>query len=132
MKKILIVDDSPFLRNSLKEVLGRKFTGLEELQIVEAGNRAAALDEFNKHSPDLVLLDIVMREGEKEGVKVLEEIRSSFKTKTKTKTKTPVLILTAVGQEAIVQECEKLGIEGYLLKPFDEEEILKAVQRCLG
>lgn len=130
MKKILIVDDSPFLRNSLKEVLRQKFSGSEELQIVEAGNRETALQEFDKGSIDLVLLDIVMREGEKEGVKVLEEIRSPFKTKTKTKT--PVLILTAVGQEMIVQECEKLGIEGYILKPFDEDEILKAVQRCLA
>ncbi|MDP2875653.1 MAG: response regulator, partial [Holophaga sp.] len=65
---VLIVDDSPFLRNSLKEVLVRKFSEPEKLQIIEAGNRAVALDEFDKHSPDLVLLDIVMREGEKEGV----------------------------------------------------------------
>ena len=132
MKKVLIVDDSPFLRNSLKEVLGKKFSGPEELQIIEAGNRTAALQEFDRQAPDLILLDIVMREGEREGIKVLEEIRSPFKTKTKTKTKTPVLILTAVGQEAIVQECEKLGIEGYILKPFDEDEIVKAVQRCLA
>lgn len=126
MKKILIVDDSPFMRNSLKGVLRRKFSGAEELQIVEAGNRETALQEFDRVSPDLVLLDIIMPEGEKEGVKVLEEIRSPSKTKT------PVLVLTAVGQDAIVEECKKLGIEGYILKPLDEDEILKAVQRCLA
>ena len=127
MRKILIVDDSPFLRNSLKEIFSRKPPTKEPLEIIEADSREKAIQEFEKQDPDLVLLDIVMREGEREGVKVLEQIR-----KTKTKTKTPVLMLTAVGQEAIIEECKRLGIEGYILKPFDDEEVVKAVAKCLA
>lgn len=123
MRKILIVDDSPFLRNSLKQIFSRRPPTKEALEIVEADTREKAIQEFEKQDPDLVLLDIVLREGEREGVKVLEQIR---------KTKTPVLVLTAVGQESIIEECKRLGIEGYILKPFDDEEVVKAVAKCLA
>ncbi len=70
-KKILIVDDSLFMRMTLRNNLR------EEYEIVEADSGAKALEQFEREKPDLVLLDIVMPEGEEEGVRVLKEIRKN-------------------------------------------------------
>ena len=90
-KKILVADDSLFMRMTLKNNLP------EEYEIVEADSGANALEQFEKEKPDLVLLDIVMPEGEEEGVRVLKKIM-------KNNPQAQVVMITAVGQEAIIEE----------------------------
>ena len=119
MKKILIADDSLFMRMTLKDNLP------EGYEVVEADSGAKALEQFKKEKPDLVLLDIVMPEGEEEGVKVLREIMQSDP-------QACVVMITAVGQEAIIEECKKLGARDYIVKPFDEKQVAETIQKCLG
>jgi len=119
MKKILIADDSLFMRMSLKDNLP------EGYEVIEADSGTKALEQFKKEKPDLVLLDIVMPEGEEEGVKVLREIMQSDP-------QACVVMITAVGQEATIEECKKLGARDYIVKPFDNEQITETVQKCLG
>ena len=119
MKKILIADDSLFMRMSLKDNLP------EGYEVIEADSGTSALEQFKKGKPDLVLLDIVMPEGEEEGVKVLREIMQRDP-------QACVVMITAVGQEAIIEECKKLGARDYIVKPFDEEQIAETVQKCLS
>ena len=119
MKKILIADDSLFMRMSLKDNLP------EGHEVVEADSGAKALELFESQKPDLVLLDIVMPEGEEEGVKVLREIMQSDP-------QACVVMITAVGQDAIIEECKKLGARDYIIKPFDEEQIAEKVQKYLS
>lgn len=119
MKKILIADDSLFMRMSLKDNLP------EGYEIVEADSGAKAIEQFKNQKPDLVLLDIVMPEGEEEGVKVLRQIMEID-------SEAQVVMITAVGQEAIIDECKKLGARDYIIKPFDEEQIAEMVQKCLS
>lgn len=118
-KKILIADDSLFMRMTLRNNLP------EEYEIVEADSGAHALEQFEKEKPDLVLLDIVMPEGEEEGVKVLQEIM-------KNNPEACVVMITAVGQEAIIEECKKLGAKDYIVKPFDEKQVAETVEKYLG
>ena len=119
MKKILIADDSLFMRMSLK---GNLPDGHE---VVEADSGAKALEQFKNEKPDLVLLDIVMPEGEDEGVRVLREIMQSDP-------QACVVMITAVGQEAVIEECKKLGAQDYIVKPFDEQQVAETVRKCLS
>ena len=119
MKKVLIADDSLFMRMSLKDNLP------DGHEVIEADSGAKALELFKNQKPDLVLLDIVMPEGEQEGVRVLGVIMKS-------EPQACVVMITAVGQDAIIEECKKLGARDYIVKPFDEKQIAETVERCLS
>jgi len=123
MKKILIVDDSLFMRNILKDVL-LSDKSPDKLQIVEADTGAKALVQFKKEMPDLVFLDIIMPDGEEEGLRVLREMMKKDQ-------KTQVVMITSVGQDAIVEECKKLGARDYIVKPFDDNVIVETVEKYL-
>ena len=119
MKKILVVDDSLFMRKVLKDILGKGY------EIVEADSGAKALEQFKKEKPDLTLLDIIMPEGEEEGLRVLETLKKSDP-------QTRVIMITAVGQDAIIKKCKKLGATDYIVKPFDEKQVVKTVEKSLS
>ncbi len=119
MKKILIADDSLFMRMTLRDSLPKDY------EIVEADSGAKALELFEKEKPDLVLLDIVMPKGEEEGVGVLGQIMQSSP-------EAQVVMITAVGQEAIIDQCKKLGAKDYIVKPFDEKQVTETVERYLA
>lgn len=121
MKKILIADDSMFMRKILKNTL----SGEKNYEIVEADSGATTLEQFKKEKPDLTLLDIVMPEGEEEGLKVLKTLKKSDP-------QTKVVMITAVGQTAMIETCKKLGATDYIVKPFNEKQIVKTVERCLS
>jgi len=126
MKKILIVDDSPFFRSLLKDALRRdSFNGDDELQILEAKNAITAMDQIKNENPNLVLLDIVMEESELEGIKLLENIRDSYPD-------LKVIMLTSVGQETIVKKCFDIGVRDYLEKPFDTAKLVQVVKANLN
>jgi len=116
-KKILIVDDSLFMRSVLKDILS-------DYVICEAENGAQAEAQFAKEHPDLTLLDIIMPDGEEEGLRVLKSIKKKDHT-------AKVIMITAVGQATILKECQKIGALDYITKPFDHENIAKTVSRAL-
>ena len=118
-KKILIADDSLFMRKMLKDILAGKY------EIVEAESGSKAEKQIKEEKPDLVLLDIIMPEGEEEGIRVLEQIKKSD-------SKVQVVMITAVGQDTIVEECKKLGAADYIVKPFDKEKVVETVKKYLG
>ncbi len=116
MKKILIVDDSLFMRTVLKDLLSKEY------ETVEADSGVSALKQFEKESPDLVLLDIIMPDGEEEGVRVLKHIMQ-------TDPEAKVIMISAVGQETTVEECSNLGARDYIPKPFQREHVLEQVRK---
>ena len=119
MKKILIADDSMFMRKMLKDILSGKY------RTVEAGSGKETKEQFKNEKPDLTLLDIIMPEGEEEGIGVLREI-------IKSDPKARVMMITAVGQDAIVDECKNLGAADFIVKPFDAKLVAAKVQKYLG
>lgn len=118
-KKILIADDSLFMRKVLKDLLPDGY------EIVEAESGQEAEEKIKKEKPDLILLDIIMPEGEEEGLRVLRKMK-------KAAPKTKFVMITAVGQETIIQECKELGAMDYIVKPFDEKQVLEVVKKHLG
>jgi len=118
MKKILIADDSLFMRKMLKDILSDKY------EIVEADTGIKAEEQIKKEKPDLVLLDIIMPEGEEEGIIVLKKVM-------KASPKAKVVMITAVGQDTIIEECKKAGASDYIIKSFDKEKVITTVEKYL-
>lgn len=114
MKKILIVDDSLFMRTVLRDLLSERY------EIIEANEGNKAIQQWKKENPDLVLLDIIMSDGEDEGVRVLRSIMQADP-------EARVIMITAVGQKATIEECKRLGARDYIIKPFHEEQVLETV-----
>ena len=115
--KILIVEDEKHLAEGLK--LNLKLAGHE---VEHAENGIIALKKWREWGPDLILLDIMMPGID--GITVLEEIR-------KENERLPILILSA--KDAAVDKVTALdkGVDDYLAKPFDLNELLLRVERLL-
>jgi two-component system chemotaxis response regulator CheY len=118
MCKILIVDDSPIIRDTISPIL--KEAGHQV--IGEADNGQEAIDIFHKTKPDLVLLDILLP-GES-GLDILKKLKSID-------SRIKVLVVTAVNQDAVSGEAKNLGAMGVLYKPFDADELVSAIKEAL-
>ena len=116
MSKVLIVDDAAFMRISIKNMLTKN--GYEI--VGEAENGAIGVQMFKDLQPDIVTMDINM--PEMSGLDALKEI-------TKLDPKAKVVMVSAMGQEAMVREAIVSGAKGFIVKPFKEEGILAAIKK---
>ncbi|MFH0817762.1 MAG: response regulator [Candidatus Micrarchaeota archaeon] len=119
MGKILIADDSAFMRKILENAI--KKSGAHEITSVPDGSDA--IIKYKEVSPDVVFLDISMIKVN--GIDALKEIQ-------KMDPKAKVFMCTAVGQDAIMKEATDAGAMGYIAKPFKEDQIISAVKKVLG
>ena len=103
---VLLVEDEDQLRRVMKDLLER-----EGYTIVEAGDGAHALEQVDRHNPDVILLDLNLPGID--GYGVLSQLRSRPSTAT-----TPVIVLTAKGDEENEVRVLKLGADDFLTKPF--------------
>lgn len=117
MYKIMIVDDAQFMRVRLSKLL----TG-HGYEVVEAENGEQAVQTYRSVQPSAVLMDVTM--PEKDGLQALAEIRS-YDTQAK------VIMLTALGQESMVLQAVQAGAKDYVVKPFDPDRVLRALQKAL-
>jgi two-component system, chemotaxis family, chemotaxis protein CheY len=113
--KILIADDSSFMRKILKDILQTE--GF--IDFIECGNGKECLEKYDSEKPDLVLLDLIMPEVD--GLEVLKKIGKDAK----------VLVISAVGQEKILEEARNFGAKGCIIKPFDNKQVVLEVNRIL-
>ena len=116
---ILIVDDAAFMRAMLKRIL--KAAGYEI--VGEAVNGREAVQLYEELNPDLVMLDMVM--PEMGGMEALQAIRGRDR-------EAKVVIVSAVDQRENLLEAIRSGATEYIVKPFDESRVMKAVRRALG
>ena len=118
-KKIMLVDDTKFMRMMLANILKPK--GYEI--VAEAGDGLEAVELYKKHKPDLVTMDIVMPHMDGiEAVRNITSVDSAAK----------VIMVTAVGQESKVKEAIEAGARGYIVKPFRAPQVLEEVEKILG
>ncbi|BCJ97534.1 response regulator [Anaerocolumna chitinilytica] len=118
MKKILIVDDAVFMRLSIKNILKD-----EEFEFFEAANGREAVQEYIKHRPDLVTMDITM--PDMTGIEALKQIIDYDKNAV-------VMMISAMGQETMVREAIIAGAKTFIIKPFKEEQITKTIKKLLA
>lgn len=120
MAAILVVDDSKFMRRMLSDILveeGHDVVG-------EAENAKQALDFCDRLDPDVVTMDIVMPEVA--GVDAL----SALRTITETAPQTTVVMVSAMGQEKVMEEFKQSGARDFITKPFRPEQIKEVVRRA--
>lgn len=117
MNTILIVDDDRTLRFMLGTLLKR--WGYE---VFDADDGSTAIEKIHKRSFDLVLMDIHMPKVS--GLEALAEIKSYNPG-------LPVIIMTALASAENAAEAQKKGASDFLAKPFDLDELRKALGRAL-
>jgi DNA-binding NtrC family response regulator len=118
MARILVVDDEPKMRTILSFMLSSRRHEVEEAQ-----NGIEALNKLEASSFDLVVSDIRM-DG-MDGTRLLSTIRER-------EMGCPVVFITAYATLESAVEALRLGAADYLVKPFEEQQVLLAVERALG
>ena len=116
MAKVLIVDDAAFMRISIKNMLTKN--GYEV--VGEAENGLIGVEMYKDLRPDIVTMDITM--PEMSGLDALKEI-------TKVDPQAKVVMVSAMGQEAMVREAIVSGAKGFIVKPFKEDGIIAAMKK---
>lgn len=118
MRKVLIVDDSAFMRMVIKTLLLKN--GFEEIE--EAQNGIEALQNYKELKPDIVTMDITMPEmNGLEALKSIKEFDSDAK----------VVMISSVGQEEMVTKAMMYGAKSFIMKPFKEDQVINTLNRLL-
>lgn len=117
MSKVLVVDDAEFLRMRISRILTTK--GYE---VLEADSGLTAVSTYRASKPDVVVMDITM--PEMDGLTALKEIKAIDP-------EARVLILTALGQESVAMDSVKAGACDFIVKPFEPERVVSAIERAL-
>jgi len=122
-QRILIVDDSSVMRKIIERSLRQ--AGLDQAEVVEAGNGIEALAQVREGVFDLILSDINM--PAMDGIEFLRQLATIESTKS-----VPVVMVTTEGSESRVVEALSIGAKGYIRKPFTPDQIKERVIPLLG
>jgi len=117
--KVLIVDDAAFMRMMLKDILVKN--GYEV--VGEVSNGAEAVATYKEMKPDIVTMDITM--PEMDGITAVKEIK-------KIDPKAKIVMVSAMGQQALVIEAIKAGALDFIVKPFQPDRVLDALSKALS
>ncbi|MBS4172528.1 response regulator [Bacillus sp. FJAT-49736] len=117
--RILIVDDAAFMRMMIKDILSKN--GFEV--VGEAADGAQAVEKFKELKPDLVTMDITM--PEMDGITALKEIKGMDPN-------AKVIMCSAMGQQAMVIDAIQAGAKDFIVKPFQADRVIEAIQKTLS
>lgn len=115
-KRILVVDDTLFMRVKLKGLLEK----WEHQVVGEAANGLEAVEKFKELGPDIVLMDITM--PVMDGIVALKKIKAFDE-------KATVIMVSALGQESSVMEAIRAGACNYLVKPIQDNKLQQLLER---
>ncbi|MHB1125921.1 MAG: response regulator [Bacillota bacterium] len=118
-KRILIVDDAAFMRMMIRDIVSKN--GYEV--VGEAENGFAAVNMYKEFHPDIVTMDITM--PEMDGIAAVKEIRQIDP-------QAKIIMCSAMGQQMMVMEAIQAGAKDFVVKPFQKERVLQAIQRILA
>ncbi len=117
-KRVVIAEDEAIIRLDLREMLEEE--GYEV--VAETGRGDEAVELVAKHSPDLCIFDIKM--PGMDGLSAARQVCSDRQT--------AVVILTAFSQRHLIEQARDAGVLSYLVKPFQPEELVSAIEVALG
>jgi two-component system, chemotaxis family, chemotaxis protein CheY len=117
--KILIVDDAAFMRMMIKDILTKN--GFEV--VGEAADGAQAVEKYKEVQPDLVTMDITM--PEKDGIAALKDIKAMDPG-------AKIIMCSAMGQQAMVIDAIQAGAKDFIVKPFQADRVIEAIQKALS
>jgi CheY-like chemotaxis protein len=120
-KIILTVDDEPHILDLVKAIFEA-----EGYKVLTASSGKEALEVLKTNKPDLVLIDMMM--PEMSGRELAENIRRDPKTKDIKLAFLTVAQFSEIGRKTL----ENLGVDEYITKPFDNEDLVKKIKRLLA
>jgi two-component system chemotaxis response regulator CheY len=109
MKSVMLVDDSAFMRNLLKDILSKEF-----IIVTEAENGRDAIIKYKTHKPNIVILDITM--PILNGIEALKEILIYDPSSN-------IVMNSSLGQKFFILESIRLGAKDFIIKPYFENLI---------
>ena len=118
-KRILIVDDAAFMRMMIKDILSKN--GFEV--VGEAADGVQAIEKYHELKPDLVTIDITM--PEMDGIAALKSIKEKDPSAI-------VIMCSAMGQQAMVIDAIQAGAKDFIVKPFQADRVIEAIQKAIG
>ena len=107
------------MRMMIKDILTKNGYNI----VGEAENGAKAVEKYNELKPDLVLMDITM--PEMDGIEALKKIKAADPNAS-------IIMCSAMGQQAMVIESIQSGAKDFIVKPFQADRVLEAVQKVVG
>ena len=118
-KTILLVDDAAVMRMMLKKILTENGYNV----VGEAENGLKAVEKYKELSPQLVIMDITM--PEMNGIQATRAIKEAD-------AKALIIMCSAMGQQSMVIESIQAGAKDFIVKPFQHDRVLEAVQKVIG
>lgn len=120
MKRILLIEDNEYMGRMYQNLLS-----LEDYLVSWARDGEEGLEKASSLKPDLILLDVIMPKIN--GIQVLQKLKDSMDTKN-----IPVVILTVIGEQDIIDRALKLGAEGYIIKStVDLNQLISEIKSYL-
>ncbi|MDF9829773.1 two-component regulator propeller domain-containing protein [Parabacteroides sp. PF5-6] len=117
-KQILIIEDNDEMRQYICSLFGKEYV------VLEATNGQQGLDKAIEAGPDLIISDIMM--PVKDGFSCCEELKSQLKT-----AHIPIIMLTAKAEDADLLKSMRIGVDDYLMKPFNPEVLKVKVENLI-
>ena len=119
MGYILVVDDEKDIRQLLGQILSD-----EGYKVCLARNSESAMNEINENAPDLIILDIWLKDSHMDGIEILKTVRSNDHD-------IPVVVISGHGNIEIAVAAVKQGAYDFLEKPFNSDQLLVVIRRAL-
>lgn len=119
MKRVLIVDDAAFMRMMVKDILQKN--GFEV--VGEGSNGIQAVELYKQEKPDVVTMDITM--PDMDGIEAVKQIKA-FDPNAK------IVMCSAMGQQSMVMDAIKAGARDFIVKPFQADRVLEAINKVIG
>jgi two-component system chemotaxis response regulator CheY len=117
--RVLIVDDAIFMRKMISDILVEN--GMEI--VGEADTGAKAVEKYMELRPDLVTMDIIM--PEMNGIDAVRKVME-FDSKAR------IVMCSALGQQALVQEAITAGAKDFLIKPFNSARVVEVIAKVFN
>ena len=118
-KRLLVTDDALIIREMIKDIaleLGWEIVG-------EAANGQQAIDQFDRHRPDVVTMDLVMPEFDGlHGLKGILELDAQAN----------VLVVSALDQTEVLKDAVRIGARDFIVKPFEKSRLASALTTLAG
>lgn len=120
MKKIIVVEDELITSMFVEKALEKN--GFDVVAVTAEGEKVISL--ILQNQPDLILLDVKLK-GQLNGIEVAKAIRDA-------KMELPIIFTTGNSDKSTLEELKKIGINDFLFKPFNQEEMIYKINSILN
>jgi DNA-binding NarL/FixJ family response regulator len=119
-RRVIVVDDHPIVREGLEQLISRE----ADLDVCcSAENAAEALQDIEKCSPDIAIIDLNLEESS--GITLIENLSYSYPD-------LPILVLSMYDESVYAERCLKIGAKGYIMKQEPSRKMLEAIRMVLN